>query len=179
MAKQGSKTTKKVVKPISKTQQERERVDKAKQESEKKYLEGFEYICLEIEKGFALRNVCKSFMSADKFHAMCEADSKLNERYSRACARREDSIFEDMLDIADSSNADLIVGEKGNLIIDGEAVQRSRLKIETRKWMLGKMRPKKYGERVEIEHSGEIKDGIDYTKLSDAALNEIANAKPE
>jgi hypothetical protein len=116
------------------------------------YRRDFEYVCLEIEKGFALRNVVKTFMSMDKFNELCRDNKDLNDRYARATAQRHDSIFEEMLDIADNSNLDVVIGEEGRVIVNGEAVQRSRLRIETRKWMLGKLAPKKYGDKLEVDH---------------------------
>ena len=41
-------------------------------------------------------------------------------------------------------------------VLDAEHVQRSRLRIDTRKWMAGKLAPKKYGEKIEYELSGQI-----------------------
>jgi hypothetical protein len=37
---------------------------------------------------------------------------------------------------------------------NGEALRRSALRIDARKWMLGKMKPKVYGDKVTTEHSG-------------------------
>lgn len=55
-----------------------------------------------------------------------------------------------MLDIADSSNADISIVE-GRLVVDGDAIQRAKLRIETRKWMLSKLAPKKYGDKLEVD----------------------------
>jgi hypothetical protein len=127
-------------------------IAKEKEKEEQELLEGFEYVCLEIEKGHALRNIVGSFMGSKKFFQMLDSSETLRKRYARACEMRADSIAEDIIDISDASNADLIIGEKGNLIIDGEAVSRSRLKVEARKWILSKLHPKKYGDKVELDH---------------------------
>jgi hypothetical protein len=134
---------------------------------EKDYSKDFEYICMEIERGAAVRNAVKAFMSNQKFYELIDQNKELAKRYARACETRAESIFEDILDIADESNADLVVNEKMQLTIVGEAVQRSKLKIDARKWMLSKLDPKKYGERQQVEHSGEINSNKpDLSKLS-------------
>jgi len=134
---------------------------------EKDYSKDFEYICMEIERGAAVRNAVKAFMSNQKFYELIDQNKELAKRYARACEARAESIFEDILDIADESNADLVVNEKMQLTIVGEAVQRSKLKIDARKWMLSKLDPKKYGERQQVEHSGEINSSKpDLSKLS-------------
>ena len=39
---------------------------------------------------------------------------------------------------------------------NSESVQRSKLRVDTRKWLMSKLAPKKYGEKVDLEHSGEV-----------------------
>jgi hypothetical protein len=39
-----------------------------------------------------------------------------------------------------------------------EGVQRSRLRIDTRKWVLSKMKPKRYGDKVEHDLSDQARD---------------------
>ena len=55
-----------------------------------------------------------------------------------------------MLEIADDGRNDWIVRLRKDgsteTVVDNEAVQRSRLRIDTRKWLLSKLSPKKYGD---------------------------------
>lgn len=53
-----------------------------------------------------------------------------------------------------------LIGEEILEICDAEAsdsvhVQRARLQVETRKWLMSKLAPKKYGERLDVTSSGE------------------------
>jgi hypothetical protein len=41
------------------------------------------------------------------------------------------------------------------LVLNGEHVQRSRLRLDARKWALSKMAPKKYGDKLELGGTGE------------------------
>lgn len=64
--------------------------------------------------------------------------------------QRSESMFEEILEIADETSRDTIdteTGEKANT----EWISRSRLRVDARKWMLSKMVPKKYGERQAID----------------------------
>lgn len=75
-------------------------------------------------------------------------------------ARREYwfSEAELMLEIADDGTNDFVEMEtrRGKkILLDKEAVMRSKLRIDTRKWLLGKMLPKVYGPKVSMEHTGE------------------------
>ncbi len=48
----------------------------------------------------------------------------------------------------------LMIGGKQVMVVDSAAVGHARLKIDTRKWTMSKLAPKKYGDK--ILHEGEI-----------------------
>ena len=61
----------------------------------------------------------------------------------------------------------------GKKTLDHEHVQRSRLRVDTRKWAAGKLAPKRYGDKV--QHTGDgggpIRVRPDLSKLTDEELN--------
>ncbi len=76
-------------------------------------------------------------------------DKTFLNNYTRACEERADSIFDEVIDIADDSSSDTKTLEDGKEVLNGEFVARSRIRIDARKWVLGRMKPKKYGERIQ------------------------------
>jgi hypothetical protein len=56
-----------------------------------------------------------------------------------------------MLTIADNTEKDIIVLEDGREIVDHNVVSRDKLRIDTRKWILAKMNPKKYGDSSKVD----------------------------
>ncbi|MGB3725610.1 MAG: hypothetical protein WA981_07570, partial [Glaciecola sp.] len=62
---------------------------------------------------------------------------------------------DDIIDIADDSEHDTIEGPNGERM-NSEYVQRSRLRVDTRKWVMERMSPKKYGVKQGVEHSGVV-----------------------
>lgn len=76
--------------------------------------------------------------------------------YAQAREEQADKIFEEILEIADHTANDVIIGRDGQETLNHEWVARSRLRIDARKWMAGKLRPKVYGDKYEFEHSGDI-----------------------
>lgn len=84
-----------------------------------------------------------------------EADEDLRNQYARAMEIRSEVLFDEILEISDEANADLDIGDDGKLRVIGEAVQRSKLKIEARKWALSKMQPKKYGDKIDHTSGGD------------------------
>lgn len=71
--------------------------------------------------------------------------------YAKAMDERMDNMAEDLLDIADESGIDVSIDDEGNPVVNGEAIARARLRIDTRKWIMGKMAPKKYSDRLKVE----------------------------
>lgn len=83
------------------------------------------------------------------FEGWCDADALLAAEYARAREDRADAIFEACIEIADRQGSDVIT-VNGVDTIDHNVIARNKLMIDTRRWMLGKMQPKKYGEKLEL-----------------------------
>lgn len=64
-------------------------------------------------------------------------------------------MMEDIIEIADDSSNDLIATE-GGFIPNSAAIARARIQIDARKWTMAKIDPGKYGDRVELQHSGTV-----------------------
>lgn len=89
-----------------------------------------------------------------------ERYADFRERYARAREAQADALFDEMLDIADDGTNDWVERKREDgstdTVLDHEHVQRSKLRIDARKWMASKLRPKVYGDKIEHEHTGGI-----------------------
>lgn len=89
-----------------------------------------------------------------------ESDQGFLMQYTRAKERRAEGIFEEILDIADDGTNDWTERrrEDGSVdeVLNHEHIQRSRVRIDARKWMLGKMQPKKYGDKIGLDVDGNL-----------------------
>ena len=85
------------------------------------------------------------------FYEWVANDKSLSDHYARALDDRHDLIFEEILQIADKK---------------GDHHDR-RLQIDARKWVLGRMNPAKYGDRIQTESKVEITN----SDLTDAELD--------
>lgn len=110
----------------------------------------FEEVILDISEGMPVRQALKGKISNGKFYDMLEENEAYAKRYARATELRAEKIFEDALDIADDSTDDIIYKD-GVPIENQKVVQRDRLRVETRKWFLSKLHPKKYGDKSEVD----------------------------
>lgn len=115
-----------------------------------------ERVCEALEDESAgLRVLLQRFeMSPGQFFRTLEADPTLAERYVRAKARQAELLADEIVEIADMSGTDLSVDDNGNVRIDGEAINRSRLRMDARKWTAAKLLPKRFGEKLDVTTDG-------------------------
>ena len=106
------------------------------------------------DQGFSLRKALKiNKLSSQTFYKWIDENPELAKQYARGCEKRADALVEEILDIADDTNRDTIRFTKDGVereIPDVEWIQRSKLRVDTRKWLASKLNPKKYGERIEV-----------------------------
>lgn len=127
------------------------------------------------EQPRGLHHICREnpdWPTSKTFYEWLKLSPQLRDRY--ACARdlQADLIVDEIIQIADDTASDWIEDEDGKVRVDNEAVQRSRLRIDSRKWLAGKLNPKKYGDRQVIEH--DISDGL-AARMEAAEQRRLAN----
>lgn len=119
-------------------------------------------ICEQLSEGDSLRTVCKpdGMPSKATVFMWLRTKPEFLDQYTRAKEEAADALADEIMDIADDStndwmdiNADDGSGERYRL--NGEHVQRAKLRIETRKWIMAKAKPKKYGDKLDVTSGGE------------------------
>ena len=122
-------------------------------------------VCKRIIEGESMRNILKdeSLPHLSTFLDWISANKAKSEQYARAMEIRGELLFEEMIDIADDGTNDWMdkYGKDGEIIgsqINTEHVQRSKLRVDTRKWYLSKLNPKKFGDKIDanLNHEGKI-----------------------
>lgn len=131
-------------------------------------------ICEQLANGYSLRTVCAPNDMPSKatvFSWMRKYPGFLDQ-YTRAKQESADAIADEMQDIADDATNDWMEkhneeGEKIGWQVNGEHIQRSRLRIETRKWIASKLKPKKYGDKLELAGDKESPLVVQIVKYAD------------
>lgn len=118
-------------------------------------------ICERIADGESLKSICdEDDMPARSTVFKWLAENKtFSDMYVRAREEQADAIFDDILSIADDGRNDWMAkfGEDdAGWSTNGENLQRAKLRIDARKWIAAKLKPKKYGEKLELEHGGQV-----------------------
>lgn len=115
-------------------------------------------ICARIAGAESMRRVCEDEAMPDRVTVFrwLRTHDEFRNQYARAKEESADAMMEEILDIADDGTNDWMEvfdkdGESVGWKLNGEHVQRSKLRIDSRKWLMSKMKPKKYGEKLEVE----------------------------
>ena len=123
-------------------------------------------ICERIADGESLRAICSEEGMPNKATVFrwLAARPEFSDQYARARETQADTLFDEVLVIADeevtmvkrskhqhgASPDDDTPDNEVEVVFDPTAVQRNRLRVDARKWMAGKLRPKVYGEKLEL-----------------------------
>tara|TARA_R100000365_G_C2735136_1_gene64653 strand:+ start:94 stop:579 length:486 start_codon:yes stop_codon:yes gene_type:complete len=115
-------------------------------------------LCERLSDGESLRAICTSEDMPAKstvFKWLREVDG-FSDQYALAREAQADALADDILSIADDGRNDWIEkldkeGEPtGSYAFNREAVQRSSLRVDSRKWLAAKLKPKKYGDKTQL-----------------------------
>lgn len=111
-------------------------------------------LCAEIADGKSMRTVCASetMPAMSTIFRWLNEKPEFKEQYEIAKQESADAMVEDMLFIADEIAAMSPDGK-----VDSADIAHKRLRVDTRKWVASKLKPKKYGEYTRNEITG--KDG--------------------
>jgi hypothetical protein len=112
-----------------------------------------EEICLRISFGEGLVKICKDEHIPSRSTVMrwLLNNKEFQDKYAQAREAQADYLLEELLDIADDKSGDTYEDAKGNIKVDHENINRSRLRVDTRKWVIAKLAPKKYGDKVALD----------------------------
>ena len=117
-------------------------------------------ICERLAAGETLRQICQNRMIAHSTVLQWVNDlPSFADRYARARSEGLDVLAQEIIAIADNDR----ICEKVKLGPGGEViektivdmVERSKLQVDARKWLLSKLRPDKYGDRTAVDIGGQ------------------------
>lgn len=111
-----------------------------------------DFVCKEIALGKGLRELARENedVCQSTIYDWLNKYPEFAEQYTRAREEQADTHFDDIMRIADNTNQD---------------VNDRRLRIDARKWVAGKLRPKKYGDKIDIGGNLNVRIGNDDADL--------------
>ncbi len=136
-------------------------------------------ICTRLAEGESVRSICRDgAMPALRTVMGWLFDGEHEEFLQQYASAREvqaEVWADEIVGIADDAAGDLTTDKDGKDVVNHEHIQRSRLRVDTRKWIASKLLPKRYGDK--LQHTGEgggpIRVRPDLSKLTDEELNAL------
>lgn len=107
-------------------------------------------ICAKLAEGKSLRTVCKEekFGMTAVFNWL-RTNASFAKQYAQAKEEATDALAEEIHDIADQAHS-VIIGDRS----DNARVHAQQMRVDTRKWIMSKMKPKKYGDKLDMTTNG-------------------------
>jgi hypothetical protein len=117
-------------------------------------------LCAKIVEGKSLRSILFEEDMPDKSTVFrwLRIHKEFSDNYANSVEERTLALGEEIIDIADDGTNDYMTITRGDTsynVEDREVTNRSKLRVETRKWLMSKMQPKKYGDKMDVTSKGE------------------------
>lgn len=133
-----------------------------------------------IEQKISFNEAVKnSEISLVSFYKWISDNKELQTLYNYAREVRSDVLFEQIIEIADTTEEGIIIetDDHGRTKEKkGDMTQHRRLKIDSRKWVVARMNPKKYGDKSEVDLTTKGESLNDISQLTTEELIKRANA---
>lgn len=117
-------------------------------------------LCGLIAEGRSVRSICREYDWAPcltTFYRWLRTVPAFAKQYENSKEESADALADDILDIADDELKDYrtVTDQNGSqVVIDKDNIQRARLKVDARKWIASKLKPRKYGDFGRTEMTG-------------------------
>ncbi len=119
-----------------------------------------ETICARMAEGESLRAICRDHYMPHRssVYQWLRKNAAFADLYTQARELLVEHWGDELLEISDDGTTDYVIkkGRNGTEYeaVDQEHIQRSRLRVDTRKWLMSKLAPRKYGDHIDVEHTG-------------------------
>ena len=130
-------------------------------------------ICFRIVNGESLNRICKDdhMPNVATVYRWLQKLEDFRNMYTRAKEDQADTLADEIQDISDEKPMMTIVTDDESVEkLDPVGINRNRLRIDARKWIAAKLKPRKYGDRqilagdaenpLEIKQKSEILEAL-------------------
>jgi len=97
---------------------------------------------------YGLKKLCRMYddmPSQSTINLWRYKHTDFSEQYAQAKVFQIETLVDEILEISDDTSHDQLVNDYGNAVCNSEFIARSRLRVDTRKWLAAKLVPKVYG----------------------------------
>lgn len=102
-------------------------------------------------------------------------DSAIRQMYDEARKIQAETWADEMIEIADLSDGDTYVDARGDTKTNHDVINRSKLKIDTRQWIIARLHHERWGDKQTQKHEGELT--VNHSDVLDNARKRKEQAK--
>lgn len=143
-------------------------------------------ICTLIAQGRSLNSLAKMEGMPDisTVYRWIAEHQAFREMYTKAREDQADTLADEILNISDESPMQVITNEQGTIErLDPSGINRNRLRVDARKWVAAKLKPRKYGDRTTIsgddENPVKVETVVEIKDVFSAILQNIELTKQQ
>ena len=139
-------------------------------------------ICIRISTGEPLVRICREdgMPHLATVYRWLSRFPEFSEMYAKAKDQAADTLAEEIQDLADQMPMEK-TDKDGNTSFDSAYIQWMRLRVDARKWVAAKLKPRKYGDRVELagdkDNPLQVNAQVEAKGLFDAILQNLEMTK--
>jgi hypothetical protein len=118
-------------------------------------------ICGRIASGEPLVKICRdeSMPHVATVYRWIAANEAFRDMYARAREDQADTLADEIQAIADEPMLGQKTTTKANgdvETVSGDMIEHRKLRVDARKWIAAKLKPRKYGEKIDHQHGGNM-----------------------
>ncbi len=144
-----------------------------------------ETICGHIADGRGLKSICQAEDMPGETTVYrwlrMEDHAEFRHMYARAREDQQDHWADEIIEIADDATNDWMERRTKSggtvAVVNSDNINRSRLRVDTRKWLMAKLMPRKYGDFKTLEHRGQMEFHVKRITLVDHRKTNITLKK--
>jgi hypothetical protein len=115
-------------------------------------------ICDKVaSSSYGIKKLCRlneHWPHPDTIYQWLMKHKEFADLYAQAKRSQIEVLVDELVEIADDSTHDEAFDHRGEIIPNNEFINRSRVRIDTRKWLASKLIPRVYGDKITQEHTG-------------------------
>ena len=140
-------------------------------------------ICDEIAGGKSVRSICEEDWAPGRrtIFVWLREQPEFKALYDIAVNERCEAYAEEIVAISDDGTNDWMATndpENPGYRFNGESFQRSRLRVDTRKWIVAKMIPKRYGDKLAVGGAEDLPPLQTVTRIELVDLDDSGSGTP-
>lgn len=96
-------------------------------------------------------------LDASSFYRLIHRDPLIRDMYDEARQIQAEAMGDLIRQIADDGTNDTYVDGRGNVRVDQDVMGRSRIRVDTYKWVMSKLHYKRFGDKQQVDQTIDLK----------------------